>query len=192
MGVVRIFYDFEFLDLGRTIEPISLGMVRDDGHEYYAVFAGIMSPPVYRQICRHDWLMRNVIPHLPLTPGTTHKPPTIRYGGQFQLDRQHAHVKSRTMIKHEVKNFLDAAQPVQLWGYYAAYDHICLAQLFGPMMDRHPSMPMVTFDIVQLCHHLGRSEAGLPKPPERAHNALADARWTRDAWEALQRPAEGS
>lgn len=34
---MRYFYDTEFIDDGRTIELISIGMVSEDGREYYAV-----------------------------------------------------------------------------------------------------------------------------------------------------------
>lgn len=185
MGHVKIFYDWEFLEDGRTIEPISLGMVREDGKELYAVYQNITTQPMYGRICRHDWLMRNVVPHLPLAINTEARPPRNRYAGSFTLNRNDPVVMTKPLIKNAVRKFLVMAQPVELWGYYAAYDHVLLAQLFGPMTDCPSSMPMVTYDIVQLCHSLGRSEAGLPAPPEKAHNALEDARWSRDAWEAL-------
>ena len=35
--MTAIDYDFEFLEDGSTIEPISIGMVCEDGREYYAV-----------------------------------------------------------------------------------------------------------------------------------------------------------
>jgi len=34
---VRFFYDTEFIDNGRTIELISIGVVSEDGREYYAI-----------------------------------------------------------------------------------------------------------------------------------------------------------
>jgi 3' exoribonuclease, RNase T-like len=34
---VKIFYDTEFIEDGRTIDLISIGMVAEDGREYYAV-----------------------------------------------------------------------------------------------------------------------------------------------------------
>ena len=35
--LMRIFYDTEFLEDGKTIDLISIGMVAEDGREYYAV-----------------------------------------------------------------------------------------------------------------------------------------------------------
>lgn len=182
---MKIFYDWEFLDTGRVIEPISLGMVTEEGAEYYAVFSHITMPPIYAQICRHSWLMHNVVIHLPLKADAPLKMPTIGYGGGFRLDRDNPVVKTKAVIRAEVKAFLDQAAPVELWGYYPAYDHVLLAQLFGSMVEHPASMSMVTFDVAQLCNHLGRSEATLPADPQRAHNALEDARWTHDAYQAL-------
>ena len=36
-GVSRYFYDCEFVEDGRTIDLVSIGMVCDDGREYYAI-----------------------------------------------------------------------------------------------------------------------------------------------------------
>ena len=33
---MRIWFDTEFIEDGRTIDLLSIGMVRDDGLEYYA------------------------------------------------------------------------------------------------------------------------------------------------------------
>lgn len=185
---MRVWYDWEFLEDGRTIDPISIGMVAEDGREYYAVFQNIMSGPLYSRICRHSWLMENVVRQLPLVPNS-YKLPTFRYAGSYRIDRMNPAVKTKPIIRSEIRQFLAAAVPTELWGYYAAYDHVCLAQLFGPMVDCPDAMPMVTFDIVQLCATLGRSESSLPKDPQNVHNALADARWHRDAYRALIGPS---
>lgn len=64
---MKHFYDLEFLEDGRTVELISIGIVSDDGSEYYAVNSDIQTDEaLHRRISEHDWLCRNVIPHLPL------------------------------------------------------------------------------------------------------------------------------
>lgn len=37
MASVRYFYDTEFIEDGQTIELVSIGIVAEDGREYYAV-----------------------------------------------------------------------------------------------------------------------------------------------------------
>ena len=57
--VSRLEADLEFLEDGRTIELISIGMVADDGREYYAVNRDM---PV-RKIRKHQWLARPLALH---------------------------------------------------------------------------------------------------------------------------------
>ncbi|WP_100458737.1 3'-5' exoribonuclease [Mycobacteroides abscessus] len=54
-------YDTEFLEDGRTIDLISIGIVCEDGREYYAV----NSEADWDRIRKDDWLMDNVVRHLP-------------------------------------------------------------------------------------------------------------------------------
>ena len=62
----RIWYDFEFLENGSTIFPISVGMVDDQGRELYLVNEDTEGSKIKEKIRNHDFLMGNVIPHLPL------------------------------------------------------------------------------------------------------------------------------
>lgn len=171
---MKLFYDFEFLEDGKTIAPISVGMVAEDGREYYAVFRD--AP--WKRIAKHPWLMANVVPHLPQPHGDW----ILNMPTSWLIDFRNPAVKKRDRIADDIRAFLTASEPVDLWGYYAAYDHVCLAQLFGPMVNRPDPMPMFTHDLMQLIGPLDLTEADLPAPPTDLHNALADARWTRDAY----------
>jgi hypothetical protein len=162
---MKIYMDWEFLEDGETIAPISVALVREDGREYYAVFSDM---PVDR-IMRHDWLRANVVPSLPV----------IRHDGirPFRkpfLDRSHPDLKPRDQIRDEVRRFLVDTPNVELWGWYSAYDHVCLAQLFGRMIDLPTGIPMWTNDLRQEVERLGCPQ--LPEQEGGLHNALADAR----------------
>lgn len=174
--MTRYFYDFEFLEDGRTIDPLSIGITSSDGREYYAVFK---DAPWYA-VRGHSWLMANVVPHLPsLSPRAK--------AMRWLFDMDHPCVKPGHVIRDEVRDFfLFPNEPVELWGYYAAYDHVALAQLWGPMINRPKGIPMWTNDVQQLAD-MWELEGFLPEPPADAHNALADARWTKQAHEALHR-----
>lgn len=184
---MNIFYDWEFLEDGSTIAPISVGMVAEDGREFYAVFDDIDKQPLRDRICANQWLVDNVVCHLPLKPRTRAAAANLSIAsrGGFYLDDTSNVVMPKRMIRNAVREFLTASAPVELWGYYAAYDHVALAQLFGPMISRPPAMPMFTHDLMQLLAQVGATKADLPPDPVDAHNALADARWTRDAHAAL-------
>ncbi len=174
---MKYFYDTEFLEDGRTIDLISIGIVAEDGREYYAV----AQDADWDRISTHEWLMANVVPQLP--PGRAPE------------------WKPKTQIRDEVSAFLRPAtlsypgMPVrdrgrwnpqtvpELWAWYGAYDHICLAQLFGRMIDLPRHIPMWTNDLRQEQHRLGNPK--LPAQPKGLHNALEDARHLRVQYDAL-------
>lgn len=165
--MTRIFYDTEFLEDGRTIDLISIGMVREsDGAELYLVNRDM---PL-RRIRKHNWLMKNVIPSLPQGRGDRRN----RVPNSWLFDYCDPLVKRRTIIAAEVRRFITATPDPQLWAWYGAYDHVALAQLFGPMIDLPDGIPMWTNDLRQECERLRNPR--LPEQPEGEHNALADAR----------------
>lgn len=149
---MKYFYDTEFLDTGRTIELISIGIVAEDGREYYAVNDG--AP--WARIGQHEWLTANVVPHL--LPEREWKP--------------------KWQIRDEVKAFLlDDLRPgnvPELWAWFAAYDHVVLSQLFGRMLDMPAGIPQFTNDVRSLVDWAGVRR--LPAQTGTAHDALEDAR----------------
>lgn len=56
---MKIWFDTEFYEDGRTIELISIGMVREDGEIYYAEALNAAD-----LAAKSDWLRQNVAPHL--------------------------------------------------------------------------------------------------------------------------------
>ncbi|MFF3928598.1 hypothetical protein [Streptomyces hirsutus] len=162
---MRIFYDTEFLEDGKTIELISIGMVAEDGREYYAVNRDM---PV-RRIRKHKWLMENVVLGLPKGHGDLRNSMSKRWLFHYGDHR----VKSRMVIAAQVAEFIQATPDPQLWAWYGAYDHVALAQLWGRMIDLPDGVPMWTNDLKQECERLGNPT--LPEQPDGVHNALADA-----------------
>lgn len=148
---MRIWFDTEFIEDGRTIDLISIGMVREDGKTFYAESAEC-------DLSRaSQWVKENVIPYL-RTTGTP-----------------------RTEIAQQIIQF--AGETPEFWAYYADYDWVALCQLYGTMMDLPKSWPMYCRDVKQLCDNLGNPK--LPAQGKGEHYALADALWTRVAYEFL-------
>lgn len=171
------FYDLEFLDTGKGIEIISIGMVADDGREYYAV----NRDAPWDKIRVHPWLMDNVVPHLPGVVAQL-------LAGQVTA-RSHPVIKARWQIAREVSDFIRAGgedrDSNKLIAYFSAYDHVALCQLWGPMINLPPWVPMHTIDLKPMAD--GLAEVGFPaeRPDNGAeHDALADARWNERYWRA--------
>lgn len=175
---MRVYMDWEFLEDGFTIKPISVGMVSENGQELYFEF---MNAP-WRDIYAHPWLKENVVPHLHCA----------KTGGLVNMISDNI-FKSKLSIKSRVYEFLQQMQAVdgelQLWGWYSSYDHVCLAQLFGRMIDLPEFVPMWTNDLRQEFHRLGNPS--YPRQTEGLHNALEDARHIKQKHEWLMRYERG-
>lgn len=89
-----------------------------------------------------------------------------------------------------------------LYGYYSAYDHVCLAWIYGKMIDLPSGMPMYTKDLKQILdENLTRSTPGnnpiafsfknnikLHKDyptQDNLHDALDDAKWNKKLHEFI-------
>lgn len=179
---MRVFYDTEFLEDGHTIELISIGMVTEDGREYSAV----NSEAPWERILQHPWLRINVVPHLP------GREPPYRLGNRWiwSLNTDARGVKPRGVIANEVQDFLLSVPQRQLWAWYAAYDHVALAQLWGPMARLPEGIPMWTNDIRQECERLGNPP--MPEQTGPQHDALADARHVKVRADYLAALAAGA
>jgi hypothetical protein len=155
---VRFFYDCEFIEDGSTIELVSIGVVAEDGREFYAVSTEF--DPA-RAI---DWVRRNVLDKLP-SPGD----PAWR---------------SRARIRDDLLSFLLAGgEPIEMWAWMAAYDHVVLAQLWGDMRALPRSIPRFTHELRQEWERCGAP--ALPPQPADQHDALADARHNLARWKVL-------
>jgi hypothetical protein len=122
---MKIWFDTEFIEDGRTIDLISIGMVREDGGEYYA------ETNDWSFAKASQWVRENVIDHLS--------------GGDA--------VKDRETIAREIMEF--AGEQPEFWAYYASYDWVALCQLYGTMMWLPNSWPMYCRDIKQFRDSLG-------------------------------------
>ena len=178
-GGMDIDYDSEFIDTGRLIHPISIGFVRDDGEELYRIWD---TPLIISGAVVDPWHRENTVPSLPLI---------VHDEVNWEWDENHPDiecVKDKKEIRQDVEYFLHEASvkggDLRLWAWYAAYDHVLLAQIWGKMIDFPSWMPMFSHDIKQ--EHVRLGEPELPRQKDGVHNALADARHNRVRREALR------
>lgn len=174
---MRVYYDTEFIEDGRTIDLVSIGMVADDGRELYAVSSEFDQ----HALLANSWLAEHVWPALPTTEPHRHRDGLPPHG---RLDLDDPAVRTRAQIARAVHSFLTATRDVQLWAWYGAYDHVALAQLFGPMTMLPSGIPMWTNDVRQEYARLG--DPAVPPQPDGEHHALADARHVKVMIDAIQ------
>jgi len=161
---MRIFIDCEFIEDGKTIDLMSIGLVREDGVELY----------LESSECDHSranaWVQEHVLPKL----------------------RADVHRFTRKEIAAAIVAFVEDSGPApEFWADYAAYDWVALCQLFGTMIDLPKGWPMFCRDLQQLIATCTDPDiAALAKlEGENPHNALGDARDVKLIWEALTEAA---
>jgi hypothetical protein len=171
--MVNFHYDFEFKEDGVTIEPISLGMVDDNGHELYLIHRPAINNFRKRKtkgiLDQTDlWLQENVFNHI-----------TFEDEDIFGCNSK---AEMATKVYSFITDYNPGNQSAELWGYFAAYDHVCLSQLFGRMIDLPYPMPMFTNELMTIRN--GRSKPARPTSlPE--HHSLMDAKYQKmiyDEW----------
>jgi hypothetical protein len=163
---MKYFFDTEFEEKGHLfpIALISLGIVAEDGREFYVENADV------DLVHLNPWLKENVVPYLHRANPEKNKKGLIL---------PHAE------IGQEVLRFVGADQSPRFWAYFADYDWVLFCQLFGSMIRMPPHFPHFCFDLKQEMVRLG-----LQKPVIEGvgplHDALADARWNKAAHDWLK------
>ena len=156
----RIFLDTEFMEDGKTIDLISIGLCDQNGNKVFYVENSEVDLSK-----ANDFVKANVIPHLI------------------------GEAMTRKEIAEATLKWVNAGSgKPEFWGYYADYDWVVLCQLFGTMMDLPKGWPMYCQDLKQFAKSLGNPDLKQvgrdPNSPE--HNALSDALWNAKAWNFLE------
>lgn len=148
---MRYYLDTEFIERGRKypIELISIGIVAEDGREFYAISNEFDSTDI------DPWIQMNVLITL-----------------ETDIERISCHE-----IATRVLQFIGDASKPEFWAYYADYDWVVFCQLFGRMVDLPKHFPMYCNDLKQLYNLI--PEAKFPMQRGKPHNALDDARWDK-------------
>ena len=198
---MKYFFDTEFIEgfhkplFGKRrhfIDLISIGIVAEDGREYYAVSTDFDPKDA------DDWVKENVISKLPQKATSFYDSPRLKENSRLYKD-------NRT-IANDIQDFCGhwsddgsvtfrGARPAnsskpEFYAYYADYDWVVFCSLFGRMIDLPKGFPMYCRDLKQM---LDEKVGGFPRDfeanlellktrpsypqQENEHNALDDARW---------------
>lgn len=161
---MKIWFDTEFIEDGRTIELLSIGMIRQDGATFYA------EPMETDRSRASAWVKENVLPHL------------------------HGPIKCRENIAEQIVEFAgpnpefwayyadyDWVVLCQLFGRM-----IDLPQGW-PMYCRDIKQEADRLEgWMRAFNSAPDYKLRLPEQGKGEHHALADARWNRLAWEFLR------
>ncbi len=125
---MKDFIDTEFIDQPYTIDMISIGLVAEDGREYYAESNEVDWSRA------NNWTLQHVKP---------------------QLDGVGM---EREKIGYAIRRFTEVDEAPQFWGYFPAHDWVAFCWLFGGMSELPFDFPQHCLDLRQWAVQLGDPE----------------------------------
>lgn len=168
--MVRYFIDTEFCERGhgKPIDLISIGIVAEDGREYYAVNASFKT--------RHanPWVKANVLPKLPKRNVSQLDGPRLQNEAMLW--------KPYDLIAQQIVRFIDDDNAPEFWGWCCDFDYVVVSQLIG--FNRWPSAwPYYFRDLQQVIDEGRRDISEVERTGN--HTAIEDAREMKRIWEYL-------
>jgi hypothetical protein len=191
---VRVYFDTEFIEDGRTIDLVSIGMVREDGRTYYAQALSFDPAKASR------WVEEHVLAQLARCDRSLSlTEEMLRHLASGRLCSSMCLWRSKAEIGQELRRFV-ATKPIwgeragapEFWADYASYDWLVLCQIFGTMLHLPDGWPMFVHDVQQARQELTRGTGETIVWPARAavhlpeHHALNDARDCQDRFDYIE------
>lgn len=215
---MKYFLDTEFKEYHKkplfgnpipTIDLISIGIVAEDGRQYYA----LNKECDLKEVWKDEWLRENVL--APIYTDKIHG--DLRYHVSFNLRTMRWIFKGFGDTKEQMvndivsfvggefikSNYTSNFAPlykkfdwgvsenddgkVEFYGYYCDYDWVVFCQLFGRMADLPKGLPMYCRDLKQIIDEKGidKSPPDYPKQ-KKEHNALYDAVWNAELYQFIK------
>ncbi len=180
---MKYFIDTEFHEKPNTIQLISIGIVSEDGREYYAI-----SKDLYlKEIWKNKWLRENVLLSIYIENihgDARNRIPFTKSGMRRVI---YSIGKPLTQIRSEIIKFMKGKP--EFYGYYADYDWCVFCWIFGRMLDLPEGFPMYCRDLKQMLDDRGLTKKWTRQycpDPANEHNALADASWNKRLFTAIK------
>jgi len=159
---MKVFFDTEFTGLHQKTTLISIGIVAEDGREFYAELSD------YDHTQVDDWLSVNVIENL-----------------------KGIKTVNTNQLRNDIEAFLQPYKTVEMWSDCLSYDWVLFNNIWGHAFSIPKKIYYIPFDICPLFKVCGVDPdisrehfAGINDLSEK-HNALWDARVIKACYEQL-------
>ena len=191
--MTKIFFDTEFTGLHQNTTLISIGLISECGKTFYAEFND------YDKSQIDEWLQNNVINNLKFkepkqgedeyyvaTRSEENKVPNDLYKS-FSIELR----DETSVIKHQLLQWLEQFEQVEIWSDCLSYDWVLFNQIFGHAFNIPKNVYYIPFDICTLFKVKGinpdinREEFANMKDGSQKHNALWDAKVIKRCFELL-------
>lgn len=133
---MKIFFDTEFTGLHKDTNLISIGLISENGKEFYAEISGIDDRDI-----DDNWLKENVLNH------------TVEYGNGYVLDivddENNYYVGSKQDIASFLQEWLMQFDDIELVSDVCHFDMVLFIDLFGSAFDVPMNICPACYDINQ-------------------------------------------
>lgn len=174
------FFGIKYGETKNTIDLISIGVVADDGREFYAVsqdfnleeawnrWQPYPNPELAGINKKWYWLRENVLEAI-FTDWQNMGSLNAMYEFSYKNFKSFlsCYGKTNKQIAEELEAFVKPVKtralaagvdavignvdgPIHLYGYYSSYDHVCLSWLYGKMINLPDGFPYYTRDLQQM------------------------------------------
>jgi len=185
---MKIFLDTEFTGLHKYTTLISIGIVSEDGRTFYAEFNDYNKKQV------DEWIAKHVISNLRFKEPQSGEQeyyikskhvPNIPLTVQWSVELR----GNKSAIRHELREWLNQFNHVEVWADCLAYDWVLFNHIFGRAVNVPEKVWYIPYDICTVFKLKGidpdvnREEFVGMKGYK--HNALDDAKVIKACYERL-------
>lgn len=178
----KVFFDMEFTGLHKDTTLLSLGMVAENGQEFYAELTD------YDKSQIDDWLYKNVLKNFRFQDLCIHY--QDYYSDQSWVEMKNDKVKLRELLLKWLSQF----NKVEIWSDCLSYDWVLFNDIFGHAFNIPDNVCYMPFDICTLFKMKGINPdinrekfANMKSKKGNKHNALWDAKVIRECYYKLSK-----
>ncbi|RFU70328.1 hypothetical protein D0469_06935 [Peribacillus saganii] len=178
---MKIFFDTEFTGLHKDTTLISIGLVSEEGHTFYAEINDYDDTQV------DDWIQENVIDNLSMNHLIKEESKQTHSDGSFSMQIKN----TKENVSYRLGYWLSQFNQVEMWSDCLSYDWILFNDLFGHAFNIPKNVYYIPFDICTLFKmrevdpDINREEFAGIKNTEGKHNALHDAKVIKACYDKL-------
>jgi len=164
---MKFFFDTEFIASRGSLELISIGIVSELGHRFYAECSE------YDVANFEQWHYENIMPSLEFVD-QEESDITIKESNVLKAYGTYRYIGQQLLSWINNIQYGLPGSPLEFWGWFSSTDWVLFCWLFGDcLVDLPPHWPQYCNDIVQ---ELDRGHT-IPSKAGTNHNALDDALW---------------
>lgn len=178
--MTKIFFDTEFTGLHKDTTLVSIGLVADEGHTFYAELTDYDKSQV------DEWIQNNVIDKLTMNQRNEHY--------YYVRDSQTIVKGTKEKVADYLQQWLSRFGQVEMWSDCLSYDWVLFNDLFGHAFNIPNNVYYIPFDICTLFKLKGidpdNNREQFAKEggywfTDNKHNALFDAKMIKACYERL-------